>query len=103
MAYPTLSPTATTSAITLPSGSNPVVAEEASYPFSVYTSDQYFLSGAADQIEYTYRKLGGDVLIIQFTSIRCLSGSRTRIFLSSQHSPSKERNWRSFRRQNRFF
>ena len=68
MAYPTLTPTATTSAITLPSGSNPVVAEAASYPFSVYTSDQYFLSGAADQIEYTYRKLGGDVLDIELSS-----------------------------------
>ena len=62
MSYPTLTPTSQTSAVVLPSGSNPAVAAGASYPFAVYKTDQYFLSGAADQVEYTYRKRGGDVL-----------------------------------------
>ena len=67
MAYPTLTPTSQTSAIVLPSASLPSEAETASFPFEVYTTDQYFLSGAADQVEYTYRKLGGDVLDIELT------------------------------------
>ena len=67
MSYPTLTPTSQTSAVVLPSGSNPAVAAGASYPFAVYKTDQYFLSGAADQVEYTYRKLGGDVLDIELT------------------------------------
>ena len=67
MAAPTLTPSATTSAITLPSGSTYAIAAAASFPFTVYTSDDYFLSGASDQVAYTYRKLGGDVLDIELT------------------------------------
>jgi len=65
MAYPTLTPTSQTSAVILPSASLPSEAANASFPFSVYTDDNYFLSGAADQVAYTYRKLGGDVLDIE--------------------------------------
>ena len=68
MAAPTLTPSATTSAITLTSGSTPAIAEVASFPFDVYTSDRYFLSGASDQVAYTYKKLGGDVLDIELSS-----------------------------------
>lgn len=68
MATPTFTPTSQTSAITLPSGSTPAIAEAASFPFSVYTSDQYFLSGASDQVAYVYKKLGGDVLDIELSS-----------------------------------
>ena len=67
MAFPTLTPASQTSAITLPSASLPSEAASASFPFTVYTSDQYFLSGASDQVAYTYRKLGGDVLDIELT------------------------------------
>ena len=65
MATPTLTPSSQTSAIALPTGSDPGIAADASFPFTVYTTDQYFLSGAADQVAYTYRKLGGDVLDIE--------------------------------------
>ena len=68
MAAPTLTPSATTSAITLTSGSTPAIAEAASFPFDVYTSDRYFLSGASDQVAYVYKKLGGDVLDIELSS-----------------------------------
>ena len=68
MASPTLRPSATTSAVTLPSSSLPAHADSASFPFTVYTSDEYFLSGAADQVAYTYNKLGGNVLDIELTS-----------------------------------
>ena len=73
MAYPTLSPTSQTSAVVLPSGSDPGIAADASFPFTVYTTDQYFLSGAADQVAYTYRKLGGDVLDIELTKEQVFS------------------------------
>ena len=68
MAVPTLTPSSQTSAIRLPSGSNPAVAEAAEFPFTVYTADRYFLSGAADQVAYTYKKLGGDVLDVELSS-----------------------------------
>ena len=73
MATPTLTPTSQTSAIALASASLPSTAANASFPFSVYTDvdagtyDQYFMSGAADQVAYTYNKLGGDVLDIELT------------------------------------
>jgi hypothetical protein len=67
MAQPTLTPSSQTSKVILPSSSTPALAEAATFPFSVYTSDRYFLSGAADQVAYTYNKLGGDVLDIELT------------------------------------
>ena len=67
MATPTLTPTSQTSAVVLPSGSLASDAESATFPFTVYSTDQYFLSGAADQVAYTYNKLGGDVLDIELT------------------------------------
>jgi len=73
MALPTLTPASTTSAITLPSASLPAAAAAAAFPFSVYTADDYFLSGAADQVAYTYKKLGGDVLDIELTKEQVFS------------------------------
>jgi len=67
MALPTLRPASETSAVILPSASLPSEAEDAALPFSVYTEDRYFLSGASDQVAYTYKKLGGDVLDIELT------------------------------------
>jgi len=61
-----LSPTSTVSAIILPiTGSPGDVA--ATLPFGVYSSSGEFLSGAADQVAYTYKKLGGDVIDIELT------------------------------------
>ena len=68
MAVPVLTPRSQTSAVVLPSGTSPSDAAVAEFPFSVYTTDAYFLSGASDQVAYTYRKLGGDVLDIELTS-----------------------------------
>ena len=68
MAVPTLTPSSQTSAIRLSSGSTPAIASDADFPFTVYTSDRYFLSGASDQVAYTYKKLGGDVLDIELSS-----------------------------------
>jgi hypothetical protein len=66
MALPTLTPTSTTSAIILPetgSTSNVVSA----LPLGVYAGSAQFISGAAAQVAFTYKRLGGDVLDIELT------------------------------------
>ena len=94
MASPILTPTSQTSAIILPSGSTPAIAAAASFPFTVYTSDEYFLSGASDQVAYTYRKMGGDVLDIELT--------KEQVF-AAQYSSSQKLFRRYARCENRLF
>tara|TARA_R100001082_G_C4365146_1_gene161511 strand:+ start:1742 stop:3013 length:1272 start_codon:yes stop_codon:yes gene_type:complete len=66
MSYPTLTPTSQTSAVVLTStGSAALVA--ASCPYGIYTGSVDFLSGASEQVAYTYKKLGGDILDIELT------------------------------------
>jgi hypothetical protein len=61
-----LSPKSQTSPIVLTStGSAALVA--AGCPFGIYTGSADFLSGAAIQVAYTYKKLGGDVVDIELT------------------------------------
>jgi len=63
MALPTLTPKSQMSKAILPiTGTAGDVA--ATLPLGIYTSNA-FLSGAADQVAYTYKKLGGDVLDIE--------------------------------------
>lgn len=77
MAVPTLRPTSQTSTVVLPSGSVANNVENSrALPFQIYSDSstpstlfsQYFCSGAAEQVAYTYKKLGGDVLDIELTS-----------------------------------
>ena len=64
MAIPTLTPTSNTSASRLPAtGTLGDVA--AVLPFGIYSSESDFISGAVDQVAYTYKKLGGDILDIE--------------------------------------
>tara|TARA_B100000287_G_scaffold435112_1_gene501882 strand:- start:11215 stop:12507 length:1293 start_codon:yes stop_codon:yes gene_type:complete len=78
MATPTLTPRAQTSAVVLPVtgtlGTGADGSENTShYPFGIYVAsggdlaDANFMTGAADQVAYTYKKLGGDVLDIELT------------------------------------
>ena len=77
MALPSLTPSSTSSKVILPStGSLITTADGAgnasNYPIGLYTTggdlyDANFLSGAADQVAYVYKKLGGDVLDIELT------------------------------------
>tara|TARA_B100001123_G_scaffold74689_5_gene84300 strand:+ start:22161 stop:23429 length:1269 start_codon:yes stop_codon:yes gene_type:complete len=61
-----LSPKSQTSAVVLTStGSAADVA--AALPFGIYASSDAFLSGAASQVAYIYKKLGGDVVDIELT------------------------------------
>jgi hypothetical protein len=74
MAVPTLNPRSQTSTVILSSGSSAVnIEDNSSLPFGLYSSttsplfSQYFCSGAAEQVSYTYKKLGGDILDIELT------------------------------------
>ena len=63
MAFPNLTPSSTTSAITLPvTGTTGNVASSLAIGFY---SSALFVSGAAAQVAYTYKRLGGDVLDIE--------------------------------------
>ena len=64
MAFPTLTPTSQMSKSILPA-SGTITDVASSLPLEVYTDSNQFLSGASDQVAYTYRKLGGDVLDIE--------------------------------------
>jgi len=64
MAIPNLNPASTSNANILPvTGTAANVA--VTLPFGVYDGSTAFLSGAADQVSFTYKKLGGDVLDIE--------------------------------------
>jgi hypothetical protein len=64
MAIPNLNPASTSNANILPvTGAAANVAT--TLPFGIYAGSNAFLSGAADQVAYTYKKLGGDVLDIE--------------------------------------
>jgi hypothetical protein len=66
MAVPKLNPASTTNINVLPStGSTGAVA--ATLPFGIYATSAEFISGAVDQVAYTYKKLGGDILDIELT------------------------------------
>jgi len=68
MAVPTLTPRQTTPAIVLPeTGSTSLAASTGNYPYGIYVDNTDFISGAAEQVNYTYRKLGGDVLDVEIT------------------------------------
>ena len=72
MATPTLIPAASASAVALPeTGSLSNAGTSTNYPYGMYVtgdlSDVNFVTGAAEQVNYTYRKLGGDVLDIELT------------------------------------
>ncbi len=74
MAVPTLAPQTKTNRIVLTAtGSSSTAADTSNYPFGLYADssgplyDTNFISGAIDQVAYTYKKLGGDVLDIELT------------------------------------
>ena len=78
MAITTLSPSSQTSAITLPAtGTFGNVAS--GLPFGIYADDTNFLSGAVDQVAFTYRSFGGDVLDIELTANNVYSSYETAV------------------------
>ena len=78
MAVPTLTPSSQTSAVILPATGTLGTGTDGAgltthYPFGLYATegadlfDSNFITGAADQVTYTFKKLGGDVLDIELT------------------------------------
>ena len=67
MSLPTLTPTSETSAIILPITGSPADVA-AACPIGAYNDSTEFLSGAAAQVAFTYKRLGGDVLDIELTA-----------------------------------
>jgi len=66
MSLPTLTPTSTQSAIVLPvTGTHSNVADAC--PMGIYTGSVEFITGAVQQVKFTYKRLGGDVLDIELT------------------------------------
>jgi hypothetical protein len=73
MALPVLTPVSTMSKVILPETGS--IANVTGLPFSIYTNTAYwsanqialYKSGSVDQVAYTYKKLGGDVLDIELT------------------------------------
>ncbi len=72
MAKPTLSPSSQTSSMVLPStGTFSVASTATNYPYGIYSDsdsslyDANFITGAVEQVTYTFRKLGGDILDIE--------------------------------------
>ena len=92
MAIPNLNPASTSNANILPvTGSTVNVA--ATLPFGIYATTPSFLSGAADQVAFTYKKLGGDVLDIELAEGNVYAAyeeAGTRIFLLNQSPSVKE-------------
>ena len=64
MATPTLSPASTVSTSKLSATGTPADVA-ATLPYGIYSTSTDFLSGAAQQVAYVYKKLGGDVLDIE--------------------------------------
>lgn len=64
MAFPTLTPISQMSKSILPA-TGTVTEVAGLLPLEVYSNSSQFLSGAADQVAYTYKKIGGDVLDIE--------------------------------------
>lgn len=62
-----LSPVSQTSAIILPA-TGTVTKVAAACPFGMYTGSVDFITGAAKQVDYVYKKLGGDVIDIELTA-----------------------------------
>ena len=66
MSLPTLTPTSQTSAIVLPA-TGAVANVIDALPLGAYRDSSEFLAGAAAQVAFTYKRLGGDVLDIELT------------------------------------
>jgi hypothetical protein len=61
MSFPSLTPTSTTSAVILPA-TGTAGDVQASLAINFYGSDSSFQAGAAAQVAFTYKRLGGNIL-----------------------------------------
>ena len=73
MSLPILTPKSQTSKVILPATGSLADVTATNLPFGIYADDGSlfdgnFCTGAVDQVSYTYRKLGGDILDIELTA-----------------------------------
>lgn len=74
MSTPTLTPLSQTSRIVLPAtGTVADVADGLPFAIPQYISENSFLSGAAEQVDFTYKMFGGEVLDIEITACQVYS------------------------------
>jgi hypothetical protein len=66
MSVPDLDPISQTSAVILPA-TGTLTSVTGTLPYGIYSTSGDFVSGAADQVAYVYKKLGGDVLDLEIT------------------------------------
>lgn len=95
MALPNLTPSSNSSKVILPSTGSTIATADGSgnasnYPIGLYTTggdleDTNFMSGAADQVAYVFKKLGGDVLDIELTPANVYSAYEESVLEYSYH------------------
>ena len=95
MALPSLTPSSTSSKVILPSTGSTIATEDgagnaSNYPIGLYTTDGdlydvNFLSGAADQVAYVFKKLGGDVLDVELTPANVYTAYEESVLEYSYH------------------
>ena len=84
MSYPVLTPKSQLSAVVLPvTGTAGNVAS--TLPFGVYSADNDFIAGAVDQVSFTYKMLGGDVLDIELTEQNVYAAYEAAVLEYSYH------------------
>jgi len=66
MSVPDLDPISQTSAVILPA-TGTLTSVAGTLPYGIYAASGDFISGAADQVAYVYKKLGGDILDLEIT------------------------------------
>ena len=67
MSLPVLTPVSQMSKVILPVTGTAANVTATSVPYGIYLSSTDFISGAVDQVAFTYKMLGGDVLDIELT------------------------------------
>jgi len=67
MALPVLTPKSQMSKVILPVTGTAANVITTAVPYGIYLNNTDFISGAVDQVAYTYKMLGGDVLDIELT------------------------------------
>jgi len=68
MAVPVLTPASQTSKVVLTSTGSASQVTATRVPYGIYLKNTDFISGAVDQVAFTYKMLGGDVLDIELTT-----------------------------------
>jgi hypothetical protein len=79
MALPILTPVSQMSKVILPITGNTANVTNDTVPFGMYLDSDDFISGAADQVAFTYKMLGGDVLDIELMEGNVYSSYETAV------------------------